>query len=877
MIWFKRILTLLFSLVVLLIATTIFVYWKYADDMKEYALETVRSTIVTEAEFNEDVVVSFWSDFPRVAVEIRDIRIQDSFKSDTLLSVQKAFVQFDALKLIQNNITIEGIRVTDGFLRLKRNESDQWNFKVWKVPETKNDQVKTDFSIEILTLENIHLDYDDRTIDLNIQFLSVKSKIKGRFTDENQRLGLSLNGHLERLTTIGADRVVELPLKLAGALDINSKEKVYTIGTGNAILANNEMVFNTEWKTVDYGTDIDLQVHAGNIEPSEILPHVWPQMPQNIRNLKLKGRSDIIFSLSGPFTKTAGPKLEATIRMRDGGIVFQKTNVSELNFESKLLMEDIKRSKAMRINFDTFSLKTPKGKVEGSGTLTDLSNPQLKLKTKGNSRLEELIVVANIQDDVQANGGISWNIDFEGPLGRDFNTTIEELKKMNWSGSLSLSESELQFNTGIPKLSSFNANIAMNMGKTSVTQCSGTIGHLEFDGELDIAKLKQILTDSSSEIALNGNAHIKELDIAKLPTEWKFESENTSSSTSRDISIRVNTSVDRINYKDFSATSVTGDISMQNNRVDVSDLRFKALGGHVSTTLSYAPSAKGFLLSLDGNLKNIDMSRTLSEWNNFGQRSITSENLEGIASANLEADIYLTEGYDILKNKLRVEADIQVTGGKLIQFEPLLAMSRFIDVDELNHVKFDTLRNQLSIRNNKLFIPRMTVASSILNVDVFGEHGFDQEMDYHVNLLLNDLIRRKAKKQRTFDGHEILDEKGKTRLFLWIRGRPGDLKVGYDKKEVRKKINADLKKEGQTIKKLFRDEFGGKNSSEEPEEETIQFRLEDDGLENEERDRSTSSNPSEEKPKKKKKKRGLFSSEPEEQETEGGFEIEFDP
>jgi hypothetical protein len=275
-------------------------------------------------------------------------------------------------------------------------------------------------------------------------------------------------------------------------------------------------------------------------------------------------------------------------------------------------------------------------------------------------------------------------------------------------------------------------------------------------------------------------------------------------------------------------------------------------------------------------MTNINMSQALTEWNNFGQETIKAENLKGKATIGLEADIFLDKDYQLIKDKLRVEADVEITGGELIDFEPLLAMSRFIDVDELTNVKFETLRNQLSIRNSKLHIPRMSIASSILNVDVFGEHGFDQEMDYHVNLLLNDLIRRKAKKTRTFDGHEILDNKGKTRLFLWIRGTPANIKVGYDKKEVRQKIKADLKEEGQTIKKLFRDEFtGGNDDEKEVNEPEVQFRLEDDGLDNKS---ETSPSDSEPKPEpKKKKKRGLFSSEPEETETEGGFEIEFDP
>ena len=874
MIWIKRIVFVLFLLLFLLSALVGFVTWKYADDLKAYALDGVREAITTELSFNEDVVLSFWKDFPLVAVEILDIQIEDSFKTDTLLKVEKAFVQFNLIKIIQNKFTIEGIRVTDGFIKLRRNERDEWNFKVWKDIESEDGKSKVDFSIEILTLQNIHLDYDDRMIDLNIQFLSEKSKIKGRFTNENTRLGLSLNGFMGRLTTVGNDRIVELPLSLAGVLNINSLDRIYTIEMGNAILAGNEMVLDAEWTIIENGTNMEMKVHAGNIEPFVLLPHIWPQIPENIRKLNLDGNADIIFTLNGPFTKEQGPQLDATIRLRNGGLAFQNTDVYNLNFEGKLFMKDIKQSKAMKITFESFDIQTPKGKVTGKGTLTDLTNPRLRLTTTGTSRLEEIITVAAIENQMVGSGSISWELDFEGPLGKEFQTTINELKQMHWSGNVLLTGAEMQFNSNIPEIKNLSAKIEMELGKTSIKECAGKIGHLQFDGNLEIAQLKKILTEASSPINLSGNIHIVELDIQKLPNEWKFESESTENvATTRLVTAKINSSIDKIIFNDFTATSVEGNLKMETEKLEVTELKFKALDGSISSSLTYQPTAKGYVLGLKSELRNIDMTRALEEWNDFGQTAITSKNLKGRASAKLDIEIHLDKNQQVLQDQLRVDSDIEISGGELIQFEPLLAMSKFISVDELSHVKFDTLRNQLSIRDSKLFIPKMSISSSILNVQVFGEHAFDQEMDYHVNLLLNDLLRRKARKKATFDGHEIVDERGKTRLFLWVRGKPGDIKVGFDKREVKQKLKEDFKKEGQTIKQLFKEEFGG-GSAKEEEPEAIQFKLEEEESDSPKASDSTTET---EKPKKKKKKKGFFNTEREETETEGSFEIEFEP
>ncbi|MCF8465110.1 MAG: hypothetical protein K9G41_09720 [Flavobacteriales bacterium] len=848
-----------------------FVWWKHADYLKAYALEAVRGTITTKASFNENVVLSLWNDFPLVSVEISDLQIEDAFKTDTLIKAEKAYVQFNLFKILQNKFTIEGIRVTDGFLKLRRNANDSWNFKVWKAGETSGDE-NVDFSIEILTLEHIQLDYVDHMIDLNIQFLSEKSKIKGRFTDENTRLGLSLNGFMQVLSTKGIDRIVDLPLSLAGVLNINTKDKIYTIEEGNAVLASNEMLLDAELASIENGTNMELKIQADNMDPFDLLPHIWPQIPENIRKLELEGKANLTITLNGPFTKNHGPRLNANIKLSDGGLVFQNTEVSSLNFEGKLFMNDIKQSKAMEITFDSFDLRTPEGNVNGNATLTDLNNPRLRLKTTGSSRLEEILRVASLDSQIIGNGAIAWNIDFEGPLGKEFHTTLTELKQMEWSGTVNLSDANITFNTNIPKIEELHAKIEMTSEKTVVRECRGKLGHLQVEGEMEIAHVKEILVEPTTPIKLTGIVQIDELDVQKLPKEWKFESSSSDSkSNPRAVSANVQATIGRIVYNNFSATSVSGNIKMENERLEVTGLSFNALDGSIKSNLIYASTSTGSVLKLQSELRNIDISRTLSEWNDFGQKGITSKNLKGRASSNLNAEIYLNEDLEILMDELKVESDLEISGGELIRFEPLLAMSKFISVDELNHVKFDTLRNQLSIRDKKLFIPRMSVSSSILNVQVFGEHGFSQEMDYHVNLLLNDLLRRKAKKKETFDGHEIIDEKGKTRLFLWVRGKPGDLKVGFDKKEVRQKLKEDFKTEGQTIKQLFKDEFGG-GATKNEESEPVQFKLEGD-------DNSTikGTKATEKEKTEPKKKKGFFSSEGEETETEGGFEIEFEP
>ena len=170
MIWIKRIALFFVLLITIVVLSAGYITWRYSDTIKQYALDAVKNNITTKVSFNKNVDFSLVKDFPLVAVEIRDLKIQDSFLTDTLINVKSAYVQFDIFKIIRNEIVVEGIRLEEGHVRVKRNAASKWNFDVWDAKAATDPSAKTDFSIEVLTLQKIQLYYDDRVIDLNVQF-----------------------------------------------------------------------------------------------------------------------------------------------------------------------------------------------------------------------------------------------------------------------------------------------------------------------------------------------------------------------------------------------------------------------------------------------------------------------------------------------------------------------------------------------------------------------------------------------------------------------------------------------------------------------------------------------------------------------------------
>jgi hypothetical protein len=101
----------------------------------------------------------------------------------------------------------------------------------------------------------------------------------------------------------------------------------------------------------------------------------------------------------------------------------------------------------------------------------------------------------------------------------------------------------------------------------------------------------------------------------------------------------------------------------------------------------------------------------------------------------------------------------------------------------------------------------MDIKTNAISLSISGTHTFENYLDYHLKITLSELLNKKRKVTENEFGEES-DAPGKVNLFLSIKGPANNLKFVYDKKAVRAKIAADLKKEGATIKEIIKSEIG---------------------------------------------------------------------
>jgi hypothetical protein len=121
------------------------------------------------------------------------------------------------------------------------------------------------------------------------------------------------------------------------------------------------------------------------------------------------------------------------------------------------------------------------------------------------------------------------------------------------------------------------------------------------------------------------------------------------------------------------------------------------------------------------------------------------------------------------------------------------------------------MENDFFIRNNFLYIPQMEVRSSAVDLSVNGKHSLDNDYEYHVKVLLSEILSKKRMKNKSnvTEFGEIEDDGlGRTSMLLKIVGRGEDVKVSYDMKAATNEVKNNFKSERKNLKTILNQEYG---------------------------------------------------------------------
>jgi hypothetical protein len=260
--------------------------------------------------------------------------------------------------------------------------------------------------------------------------------------------------------------------------------------------------------------------------------------------------------------------------------------------------------------------------------------------------------------------------------------------------------------------------------------------------------------------------------------------------------INFNASVDigRIRYRHLGLKNFSTKLRMTaNQQLYLDTFRIEVAGGKIGARAHFNGSDPNKIyLKSRIRVNDVNLEKLMLKLDYLGQDYVINKNIKGRLTGQVKCYVQIHPDLTPIMDQSEAQMDVNIYDGELDNFTPIQAMSSYFSDKNLNMVRFDTLRNKLSFKNNTLSIPSMNINSSLGFLEISGNQGMDKHMEYYLRIPLK-MVTQVAfkklfgKKQEEVDPDQVdaiqYRDKDKKIHFinLKITGTPDDYKMGLGK------------------------------------------------------------------------------------------------
>ena len=807
----------LIILLLLAIASVVVVKF-YGEDLKLYAMEVVNDHLDTKIDIQE-IEVKVFQKFPNTSLHLEGVTVWSShnfdaynFSSpgpDTLLSARTINVSFNLLGLIRKKYSIRQLEIKDGMLHLYTDTRGEVNFKV-SSREGRKKKVDQLINLNHVKIVNFQFILDNQAKQLRSSGKVEQLDLNGRFSKRNTQIRGSLNGWLEEISNkeilYASDRNIEARLNL----DVH--DSLYNIKSGqirlDRILADMDGQFLVH---PGQGVDMNLYAAARDLEIHEVLDLLPSEISNPLQGIRGNGILQLYTRITGMVSSTLTPKIEADFQTTNANLSWDRLPFSLKNLNLTGTYSNGGEFNPVTTSLIIESLSSVIGDdhLTASGRIHNFYDPDFSFKLKGDIHPEQWLDWYETIPLYKAGGTIISDVHVTGSYDR-LKPKGERFVSFDFSGGMALEDvMVLTHKKGLPLHQLYGTiHIDNDFWEPSL---SGYFGQSDFDVSGSGLNLISFLLKQDESLVASANLRTKSLDLQEILDNFSRENpgEKRSIAFPQKLKLKLDFVINEFSKDRFKARNVRGIATYEAPYFQADSLTMQTMEGTLRGNYGMSQRSDGSIfMNVDAHLANLDITQLFFSFNDFGQSQITHDHLKGTISGHCLFSADFDSTFRIHKQSILSENNVTIRDGELNAFSPILALSRFVDVDELRNIQFETLENNVLIKNNQVIIPLMDIQTNALNLSASGTHGFNNHYDYRLKLKLSDILYNKARGRRNSEFNVAADDSDTRTLFLKVINDAAGTRVEMDREQTAQKIRNDLKEEKKELKIILNEELG---------------------------------------------------------------------
>jgi hypothetical protein len=801
------------------LAVLILISVSFGDQITKIIVGKINDNLNTKISV-KSASFSVFKRFPNAAVIFEDVTVfqnKDFVNNDSLtpklIQCKNIFVEINLIKLLFKDYSIRRIVAQDGELNLFISEKGIENFDIFK--KTSNLEGESSaVNLSGILLKNFRYTYFDVKHSVHMEGFINKAQLKGSIKKDIYDFAISVDLKSYKLLV---NRIEYLKNRtLEGTLQLKRVANQLNLNTSEFKLNGIDFDLNMELFTGERST-IDLSTKVTDVSLSHFQTLIPDEYQKYFKDFESKGKANLALTVKGRTGGKYFPHIEMNFSLRNGTIKQRENNIklTQVNcsgFYSNGLQNN---SGSSIFTLNDFSSTLENGQITGSVTYKNFNSPTVSVDVKTLINLNDIRKFLSIDTIEILEGNLQAEISLKAGFVNNKSFSRENINNFQISGNANLSKGQLKLKNSNYLYNDVSSNIILG-NDFQFESLSLKIDNNDFFIKGRLLDAVPYILKQTNTLNLKAELDSKNLDLTKYFEKDSKKTQPAKYDASvlfpKDLIAELNVNIGNFTLKKFKARNANAHVNYNPGAYTLNKAIFETMNGKVSGNgMVVEDENKNLLVKGQTTLKKIDIRQLFYVFENFGQSILRDNHLKGSLSGDILVSCDWNKNMIFNLNTVIVESNIEVTQGELINFEPLMGLSDFISLKELEDIKFSTLKNQIFIRHQQIIIPQMDINSSAFNISGSGVHQFDNHYTYRINVLLSEVLARKArqnKKENNEFGVIEDDGLGRTKIPLLIVGYKSDYKISYDTKGLKDIIKESMQSQKRELKSIFKEEFG---------------------------------------------------------------------
>jgi len=257
--------------------------------------------------------------------------------------------------------------------------------------------------------------------------------------------------------------------------------------------------------------------------------------------------------------------------------------------------------------------------------------------------------------------------------------------------------------------------------------------------------------------------------------------------------------IGHIQYEKASINNVNAKFSVNDTVAIVEHLKLNAFNGDLDASMRAKLKTEELMeVMFRANFNNMDINKLLADFNSFDQTMVTEKNISGQMSADLDGYVeVLNMGDSIPFVPIKVLGRMKLENGEIKDMEVLKTLDKYVNMRELNDIKFQTLETSLFVRHGYLYLPQTDIKSSAMNMSLIVMQGMaNDNFEYHIKIFPGEIMLGNSKsvmKKQSQMKENLADEDKMRSINLVAYDINGDSKYWFDTETRKKKMRTKIK------------------------------------------------------------------------------------